>query len=248
MKTFLITGAGHFPGLGSSVAMRLLQQGHNVVMNSRSFDPAWQREIDRHAARIKIVTGDISDRSVQDSMIAAALDSWGQIDGLVNNASTGAPEFHDGRLTNRCWLDNFQINVIAAYDLSESCYPHLKKTHGSIVNVSSRAALQPGVGNNMAYAVSKAAMNHLARNLAFRYAPEVTVNVISPSWMDTQRLQNIMGERYAPASQSFKDTVLIKQFIDPDQVADQILNLLQSRQITGHVFCIDGGASIQPKL
>jgi ketoreductase RED2 len=248
MKTYIITGAGHFPGLGSSTALKLLQRGNNVAINSRSFDSQWTDLAKQYDQQLLIVAGDIADQSVQQQLIQQTVNRWGGINGLVNNASTGKAEYENGRFTDQCWQDNFMVNVVAAYNLSESASPYLKKCRGSIVNVSSRAALQPGCGNNMAYALSKAALNHLTRNQALMYAPEVTANAVCPSWLVSQRLQNILGDRFESTAEAWRQKVLIQELIDPDQVANSILHLLDSHQINGHILSIDGGAVIQPGL
>jgi ketoreductase RED2 len=248
MKTYIITGAGHFPGIGSSTALKLIKEKNNVVVNSRSFDDQWHEIKKQFPDQIILACGDIADVDTQQTLVDLAIDQWKGIDGLINNASTGKAEFLNDQITRDCWNNNFQINVVSAYELSYLCYPYLKKTNGSIVNVSSRASLQPGVGNNMAYAVSKAALNHLTRQLALIFSPEITVNTICPGWTDSQRLQKILGDGYKEKSEKFRSRVLIQEFVDPDQVADSIAYLLTARQITGQLLSIDGGASIQPKL
>lgn len=248
MKTYIITGAGHFPGIGSGTATRLLKDGNSIVVNSRTFDDRWHQLKEAFSEQILLIAGDISESETQHRLVQETVDRWQRIDGLINNASTGRAEFADGQITRNCWQDNFQVNVISAYELSHICRPYLEKTQGSIVNVSSRASLQPGVGNNMAYAVSKAALNHLTRQLALAFAPEITVNTIAPGWTDSQRLQKILGEGYKEKSENFRSRVLLKDFVDPNQVADSIIHLLQARQITGQILSVDGGASIQPAL
>jgi ketoreductase RED2 len=248
MKTYIITGAGHFPGIGSSTALKLIKEKNNVVVNSRSFDDQWHEIKEQFPDQIILACGDIADVDTQQTLVNLAIDRWKDINGLINNASTGKAEFVNGQITRGCWHDNFQINVVSAYELSYLCYPYLKKTNGSIVNVSSRAALQAGVGNNMAYAVSKAALNHLTRNLALIFAPEITVNTICPGMTDSQRLQKILGDGYKEKGEEYQSRVLLQEFADPDQMADSIVYLLGARQITGQSLSIDGGASIQPKL
>jgi ketoreductase RED2 len=248
MKTYIVTGAGHFPGLGSSTALKLLERGNNVAINSRTFDDKWTELAQQYSQQLLIVPGDIADQSVQQQLVDSTMHAWHRIDGLINNASTGRAEYHNGRFTEQCWQDNFMINVVAAYNLSETCRPFLKDNHGSIVNVSSRAALQPGCGNNLAYALSKAALNHLTKNQALMYAPEITVNAVCPSWLVSQRLQNILGDRFEESAEAWRKKVLIQELIDPDQVANSILHLLDSHQINGHILSIDGGAVIQPGL
>src|SRR6202000_1640890 len=123
------------------------------------------------------VTGDAACRS----LARAALDRWGQIDALVNNAGTTKFVDHadlDG-LTGDDFQRIYQTNVIGPFQMIRACAPALKAARGAVVNVSSVAA-ELGIGSSLAYAASKAALNTMSYSLARSLAPEVRVNVVSP--------------------------------------------------------------------
>ena len=239
-KVFIITGAGHFPGIGSETAVTLLEQGHCVVVNSRSFDPTWQNF---DPAQLRLVPGDITDPTIQDLVIKTAVDAWGQIDGLVNNASTGRAEYDElNLLTRQSWHENFLMNAVVVYEFSHRLRPWLEKTTGSIVNISSRAAIQPGAGNSVAYAVSKSAMIRLSNELAIEFAPTITVNTICPGFVETYRMKKMLGDNYKQRRETWESSVPLGRTISTKEVADAIIHLLTNRAITGECISIMGGA------
>jgi NAD(P)-dependent dehydrogenase (short-subunit alcohol dehydrogenase family) len=238
-KTIVITGAGHFPGIGASTAKHLLDLGHTVIVNSRSFDLTWEELSTTNKHKVKLVQGDVTDSAVQTQLIESALAMTSRIDALINNASTGAAQFDDqGNLSESCWKDNFDLNVIAPYNLSMKAKPHLAKTHGTIVNISSRAALHINSGNNLAYAVSKAAMNRMTTGLAKDLAPEISVHVVCPGLVESQRLQKILGSKYYPWVENYKKISPSGQTVSPEGIAHLIERLISSDTQTGQVLSI----------
>lgn len=245
-RTVIITGAGHFPGMGSQTALDLLDAGAQVVVNSRSIDTEWEVIKQRYTDSLLIVPGDISSCEFQQSLIQKTLERFGTIDHLVNNASTGRAEYDDnGLLSHKTWHDNFMLNVITVYDLSHACLPYLKLRQGSIVNVSSRSALKANVGNNLAYATSKSAMLRLSQQMACDFAPEVTVNAISPGFVDTYRLQTLFGDKYPEWKENWAPKSLITEAISTQSVSALIMMLLSNRGINGQNIPICGGSSIK---
>ncbi len=247
-KVFLVTGAGHFPGVGSSVAVALLSRGDRVIVNSRSFDNKWSDIQEDYQDRLMLMPGDITQNHTRQQIVQDAIGTWGRIDGLVNNASTGAAQWQDDLITHDCWQENFAVNVSSVYYLSELCRPHLVDARGSIVNVSSRAGLQPGTGNNLAYAVAKAALNHLTKNQAMMFAPYVTVNAVCPGLVPSQRLQDIFDDQFQVLAEKHSKLNLTGQLISPESVAEAVLYLLGAKNITGQLLPICGGSSILPKF
>ena len=245
MKTVIITGAGHKPGLGSFLVQHCLDQGHNVLANSRKFDDAWIQQLDLYKDQTIMMQGDISSSSDRQKIIQSAIVKWGRIDCLINNAITGAATFDpDGRLSNACWIENFQINVISIYQLMLDCQPHLETSQGTVINISSRAGVVAGAGNNLAYAMSKAALNHLTRNMALHFAPEVTVNAICPGLMESQRLMEIFGLDCEEKTADWKKQSPLRSSVRFQDIATQIDSLIQQRSMTGQILSIDCGQSL----
>ena len=104
----------------------------------------------------------------------AALDRWGRIDALVNNAGTTKFVAHARleELSAEDFLRIYRVNVVAAFQMTRACAPALKQARGAVVNISSLASLL-GTGSSIAYAASKAALNTLTLSLARVLGPEV---------------------------------------------------------------------------
>lgn len=236
-KTIIITGAGHFPGIGAETSKYLLDQGHTLVINSRSFDPIWHLHKKIYNDRLELVAGDVTDSKVQDALIDISLAKTTRIDALVNNASTGKAEYDQNKcLTNTSWKENFELNVIVPYDFSMKVKEYLTQTKGSIINISSRAALHISSGNNLAYATSKSAMNRMSLGLAREFSPDISVNVICPGLVESHRLQKILGDRYQDWVDAYKRFSASGKPVDTLIVAKTIETLIEDPSITGQVI------------
>lgn len=243
-KVYLITGAGHFPGIGSNLA-KILADQHCVVVNARRFDNAWY-QLQNQNVKVRLVAGDVRNTQIQIDMIDTAINTWGRIDGIIHNASPSeTATYTAGRLDQHCWYDNLETNVIAVYELSMLAQKHLLDTQGSIVCIGSRSAQQAGTGNNIAYSTAKAAMHHLTKELALSMAP-VRVNAVSPGLVASQRLENILQDRMDSRVAQWQESSLCGELITPKDIAESVIHLLNSRNITGQVLNVCGGASIQP--
>jgi 3-oxoacyl-[acyl-carrier protein] reductase len=247
MKTHLITGAGHFPGIGSQTALDLLESGDAVSICSRSFDSTWSELEKIHTGRINLYPGDIRSVSVQQSWIQDTLDHWGSIDSLINNASpTDIPCYDDSKILDRkSWQANLDLNVIVAYELSMRCKDILTQSQGSIINIGSRAGIQCGIGNNIAYSISKAAMHHLTKELALELAP-IRVNAVSSGFVMSQRMESIYQENIKPRRDQNIRNSLLKSEITPSSISSAIIYLINAEHTTGQILSICSGATIQP--
>ena len=246
MKVAIITGASS--GIGAATAIELARRGWSVVINyARSADDAG-----RVAAECKdaiAVQADVSDDAACRKLAQAALDKWGRIDALVNNAGTTKFVAHadlDG-LSADDFLRIYRLNVVGPFQMTRACAPALKASRGAIVNVSSVAA-QMGTGSSVAYAASKAALNAMTCSLARSLGPEVRVNAVCPGYVDTPWHANGVGqERAARVAAHYAGMVPLKDYARPDDVADAIAWLIEgARQITGEAIFVDGGLHISP--
>jgi len=198
-KVAIVTGSSS--GIGAATAIELSQRGWRVVVNySKSV-----QEAQAVAARCKdaiLVQANVSQEADCRRLVQAALDKWGQLDALVNNAGTTkfVPHTDLDGLSAEDFQRIFATNVIAPFQMCRAAAPALKKSRGAIVNVSSLAALL-GTGSSIAYAGSKAALDTVSMSLARVLAPEVRVNVVAPGFVDTPWMVSGYGaERYATAT------------------------------------------------
>jgi 3-oxoacyl-[acyl-carrier protein] reductase len=245
-KVAIITGASS--GIGATTALELSRRGWSVVVNyARS-----EAEARRVAAECKdaiVVQADVADDAACRRLAQAALDQWGRIDALVNNAGTTKFVNHadlDG-LTADDFLRIYQLNVVGPFQMTRACVAALKASRGAIVNVSSVAA-QLGTGSSVAYAASKSALNAMTYSLARSLGPEVRVNAVCPGYVDTPWHANAHGaERASRIATHYAGMVPLKDYARPEDVTDAIVWLIEgARQITGEAIFVDGGLHITP--
>ncbi len=245
-KVAIITGASS--GIGAASAIELSRRGWSVVVNYSKSAP----EAKQVAGKCKdaiVVQADVAEDAECRKLAQAALDKWGRIDALVNNAGTTKHVKHadlDG-LQADDFLRIYRLNVVGPFQMVRACAPALKSSHGAVVNVSSVAALL-GTGSSLAYAASKAALNAMTYSLARSLGPEVRVNAVCPGYVDTPWHANALGkEKAGQAAAHYASMVPLKDFARPQDVAEVIAWLIEGgRQVTGETIFVDGGAHIQP--
>ena len=238
-KVAVITGAGR--GIGRGVAIALAQAGADVVLASRRLEPLQEVAgiVESHGRKALIVQTDAKDEAALDSLAAQALNEFGGVDYLVNNAGGSLPGM---ALTvrNEDLEAAFHFNVTSAFQLSRAFAPSMAKRGGAIVNISS--ALSHMVDHGfVAYGTAKAAMSHMTRLLAHEWAPHVRVNAIAVGATETDALAMVTN------NQSFKDKM---EALTPmgrlgttEDIAAAALYLLSPAGgwITGKVLEVDGG-------
>lgn len=237
----LITGSTS--GIGEAVVRRLAGAGTRVVINSaRSVEAgrALVAELGEDVAHY--VQGDIAIAADATRMVAAAVERFGRLDVLVNNAGTTERIAHDDfeAASPEVFRRLFEVNVIGTWQVTVAALPHLQASGaGAIVNVSSLAGVRP-VGSSVPYAVSKAALNHLTRLLANVTGPGVRVNAVAPGFVETPWTAQWSDLHDAVTVISPMGRVAV-----PDDVAQVVQSLVDSTYVTGQVWVIDGGFGLR---
>jgi 3-oxoacyl-[acyl-carrier protein] reductase len=245
-KAAIVTGSGS--GIGAATAIELSKRGWSVVINySKNADKA--REVAVKCKDAILVQADTGEDADCRKLVQAALDKWGRVDALVNNAGTTKFVKHadlDG-LSADDFLRIYRVNVVGPFQMARACAPALKRAKGAVVNVSSVAA-KLGTGSSIAYAASKSALNAMTFSLARVLGPEVRVNAVCPGYVDTPWQHAALGdEGAAKAATRYADMVPLKDHARPEDIAETIVWLIEgARQITGEAIYIDGGLHIQP--
>ncbi|QCB47545.1 SDR family oxidoreductase [Hydrogenophaga sp. PAMC20947] len=244
-KVAIITGAG--TGVGAATALSLAGRGYNLLVNySRSEAEAQASEAacKEAGADTLLMQGDVSDDGDCRRMAEAAIERWGRIDALVNNA--GITSF--AGVANWDALDAatferiFGVNVVGAFQMVRACAPHLKAARGCIVNVSSIAGAL-GIGSSVAYIASKGAINSLTLHLARSLAPEIRVNAVCPGLITTRWFVDGVGRESADQIQAqYEKTVPLQTACSAEDVADAIVWLVNgARTTTGELLLLDSG-------
>lgn len=189
-KVVLITGGG--TGIGRASAEQFLARGAKVFVTGRREDPLKALKAD-HPDSVAFLTADVTKRGEAKRVVEAVLREWDHLDVLVNNAGTGAmgplSEITDDDLET-----TFAVNVLGLLRITRDALPALIKTKGQVINISSTVAqaATPGV---VAYAASKAAVEHATRNLAAEVGPAgVRVNAVAPGATKTDQMSAMPEE------------------------------------------------------
>jgi len=253
-KTAIITGSSS--GIGKATALRFCELGCNVVVTGRNVEALNEtvkecREKSANSKNIISVIGEISDESVRQSLIDEALKHFGQIDFLINNAGLSARTMavdHSGTMEK--FQRVFDVNVKSAVDLSQKCIPHLIKTKGNIVNVSSVLATKPLFPFTY-YCMSKAALDMYTKCLAQEVGPHgVRVNSINPGSVKTNISRTsgnvITDEELDARYERSKEHSPLGIYAEPIDIAHAIVFLAseQSKFITGECLYSDGGVQL----
>ena len=232
-----ITGSSS--GIGAATARAFADAGASVLVNSAR-SVADGEAVAGSLPDALYVQGDITDAGVPEQLVAAALERWGRLDTLVNNAGTTALiPHHDLQAASvDVWRRIFEVNVFGTWAMSVAAVPALRAAHGSIVNVASVAGVRP-TGSSIPYAASKAALNHMTVLLAKVVGPEVRVNAVAPGLVDTP-----WTEDWDVIREVVRQVAPLKRSGQPEDVADMILALAGAAYVTGQVLVIDGGLSL----
>ena len=245
-KAFVVTGSS--TGVGAATALELARRGSAVVINySRSATEAEEtaQACIRAGGEAMVVRGDVAQDADCRRLAATALDQWGRIDGLVNNA--GTTKFASMRNLDALSAEDFHqvysVNLVAAYQMIRACEAPLRTARGAVVNVSSIAGAL-GIGSSVAYACSKGALNTLTLALARALGPDIRVNAVLPGFIETRWLKRGLGDQYARAREAYCKHSALDATLTPEEVAASIVGLLESKKITGQLLAIDAGRSI----
>jgi NAD(P)-dependent dehydrogenase (short-subunit alcohol dehydrogenase family) len=243
-KVVIVTGGSS--GIGRAAALRFARQGDKVLVTGRR--PGRIEETIAEHANIAGLVADAA--SVEDAKrtIAKAVDTWGKVDALVNNAGAGAILPLTDATADRI-MDIFSVNVLGPSLLASAALPHLRATRGTIINVSSTFGHRPAGGLSH-YAASKAALEHLTRCWALELAPVgIRVNAVAAGPTESGALTGMMGlslEQAAAIKEQERARIPLGRRGVPDDVAEWIVRLAGpgSEWITGQVVAVDGGLGL----
>jgi NAD(P)-dependent dehydrogenase (short-subunit alcohol dehydrogenase family) len=245
-RVILVTGASS--GIGRCCARKLLAEGANVVAAGRR-----QERLDEVAAEARAtgagllaVSGDVRDEAIGGRWVAAAVERFGGLDGLVNAAGVmiggGLLDLPPAE-----WDRMMDTNLRGMYLLTRAAAPELIKRRGAVVNLSSVAGPRP-YANLMGYVVSKAGVDAFTRCAALDLAPHgVRVNALNPGVVVTE-LQTALGAvpDYPAFLERSKSTHPLGRVGQPEDIAALVLFLLSDAAawITGATVPIDGGRQL----
>jgi ketoreductase RED2 len=236
----VVAVTGSSSGIGAATARAFAAEGAAVLINSaRSVEEG--EAVAASLPDAHYVQGDITEPDVPARLVQAALEHWGRLDTLVNNAGTTAviPHHDVAAASVDVWRRIFEVNVFATWAMSVAALPLLADgAGGSIVNVASIAGVRP-TGSSIPSAASKAALNHMTTLLAKVVGPAVRVNAVAPGLVDTP-----WTEDWDVVRQVVQQVAPLQRSGRPDDVAEVVVALAQASYVTGQVVVIDGGLTL----
>jgi pteridine reductase len=239
-KTALVTGGAR--RVGAAIVRRLHGAGANVLIHYRDSDAQAALLVkELNSLRAKSAAGvraDLLAPVAPRMLVAAARDSFGRLDILVNNASSFFP-VGIGAIEISHWEELVGSNLRAPLFLSQEAAPELSKDEGCIVNLVDIHADRPLKGYPL-YSVAKAGLAALTRSLALELAPRVRVNGVAPgaiAWPDDGQFEP--GERERVLA-----TTPLARIGTPGDIAQAVHFLACAPYVTGQILAVDGGRSI----
>jgi pteridine reductase len=239
-KSVLVTGAAR--RIGAAIARRLHAAGANVVLHYRGAEAdaaALEAELNaaRAASAVK-VKADLLAPIAPRSLVSTAMERFGRLDLLVNNASTFYPTAV-GAIEAGHWEELMGSNLRAPLFIAQEAAAELAKRQGAIVNIADIHAERPLKGYAV-YSIAKAGLVAMTRALALELGPAVRVNAVSPgaiAWPED-------GQFPPPERERILATTPLERLGAPEEIARAVHFLATAPFVTGQVLAVDGGRSV----
>jgi 3-oxoacyl-[acyl-carrier protein] reductase len=251
-RVAIVTGGG--TGIGAAVCRRLAERGVRVVVNyANSRDDAEALAAELGEDRAIAVRADVVEDAQCRALAAAAVERWGRIDFLVNNAGRTRFARHEDleALDAEDFVDVYRLNTVAAFQMIRACAGAMRAGDAAaVVNVASVAGVF-GVGSSVAYAASKGATITLTKSLARVLAPAIRVNAVAPGYVGTGWFEKRMdADAFRALNERIAGAVPMGFAAGPDDVAGPVVALLDPamRAVTGEVQLVDAGAHLDVGL
>ena len=246
-KTVVVTGGAR--GLGRAYCESLAAEGANVVAADIRDTQAPVDSVTSAGGNAIGVDLDVAQMDSCEAMAQAAVESFGGIDSLINNAALYG-DISGGRfdqIPDEQWNKVMNVNIKGIWQCCKACVPHIRTAGGgTIVNISSLAATY-GMPYALDYAMSKAAVIGMTRSLARELGRDwIRVNSVAPSAVLTEGTEDYMGEKREKALAVIAGNQSLRANLEPKDMVGTILFLVSdaSRFITGQTIMVDGGTTL----
>jgi len=248
-KTIIVTGGSR--GIGRAIALRLARDGGNLVLAARDMAALSKvvAEIEAGRGTATPVAMDLRAPEAPAALVEAALQAYGGIDIIVNNA--GATRRGDFlQLTEADWMDGFALKFHGAVRLTRAAWHHLKQRHGSVLNIIGVGGRTPGPEFTIGGSVNGACMSFTKALADLGIRDGIQVNAINPGSVRTDRLRLLLqseaaqrgGDIDAAIEQLVRKANVVR-LGEPEDVANLAAFILspQSRLLQGALIDLDGG-------
>lgn len=244
-RVALVTGGSR--GIGRAIALALAASGHRIVLSYR------ERGHDAQAVVAKIrgeggearsVRADVAEAADCRALVQDALDAYGQIDVLVNNAGVHLPGVKLADVPAGEWQRILQVNLSGPFHLTQAVLPHMRsRRRGSIVNLSSNVTNRMPAGAGV-YTVSKVGLEAFTRILAKEEGPNgIRVNAVAPGPIRTEMLAESLDLMGRERAEAFVKSVPLGRTGEPEEIAAMVAFLVSdaASYVTAQVVYVNGG-------
>ena len=244
-KVAVITGAAR--GLGRAYAEALAAEGAAIVAADLNDCSDTVAAVESAGGRAVHTSVDVSDTASCEAMASLAMDAFGRIDVLINNAAlyAGLKGARFEHLDEEQWDRVMQVNIKGTWLTSRAVVDHMRASGGgSIINIASLAAVF-GLPYGLDYVASKAAVIGMTRGMARELGPDqIRVNAVAPSAVMTEGTEEFFGEKFEKAKAVIASNQLIPRNLETEDLTGTIVYLASdaSRFLTGQTHMVDGGS------
>ncbi|MFP5277182.1 MAG: SDR family NAD(P)-dependent oxidoreductase [Acidobacteriota bacterium] len=236
-KTALVTGGAR--RIGRGIALALARSGANVAItyrNSGQEADLTLRELESLGVAARALECDVRSEASVIAVVEAAVEAFGRLDVLINNAAVFASTPLD-QITLDEWDSVFATNARGPFLVARAALPHLNAAQGRIINLGSLGGQRPWPGHAH-YCSSKAALHMLTQAMARSFAPRVSVNCVAPGWIE---FEDQAGERAV----HFAEKTPMRRNGTAADVAEAVLFFAAGPSfITGQILTVDGGLGL----
>lgn len=237
-KIVIITGASR--GIGREIAKRLAKKGLKVIANYNKSQKAAEelrKELEEDGIKIDIIKADVSKREEAKKLAKYALEKYGKIDILINNAGISEYKLFTDE-TDEDWNKIINTNLYSAFAMSQEVIPNMiHNKSGLIINMSSAWGVVGG-SLEVIYSVSKAGLDGLTKALAKELGPSnIRVNSIAPGMIYTKMNEKFSNEEL----EEIKEEIPLGTIGEPSDISKCIEWLIKDKYTTGQVISINGG-------
>ena len=244
-KVALVTGGSR--GIGRAIVELLAKRGYRVLFSYRK-NGAQAGEVvaavTAGGGEARAIMGDAADPQSAAMLVRSAIDAWGRIDALVNNAGTHLPGVTIADTPPEEWDRIIRTNVYGPFYLVQAVLPHMRKQgSGNIVNISSNVTQRFPAAYG-AYTVSKSALDTLTRILSKEEGPNgIRVNAVAPGPIRTDMLAESLGGLDSDKARAFTGSVPLRRAGEPREIAEAVAFLVSdaASYMTGQVMYVNGG-------
>lgn len=240
-KNVLVTGGTR--GIGEAISREFAKKGYDLIINYINSNEKAQnlkQELEKeYNIKVLPIQTDISNEIAIKNMVDTAINEFGKIDVLVNNAGIVIDrEFEDRTVED--WKKTLDINLIAPFVLTKLVGKEMmKQKSGAIINISSTNGLNTYYPTSVDYDASKSGLISLTYDSAVQFAPYVRVNCVAPGWVNTEMNKELPEDFVKEET----ERILVKRFAEPKEIA-KVVTFLASEDasfVNSTVIKVDGG-------